>query len=91
MSEQNKLIKNDFMKSESDVDHPAHYHAETGIEVIEAIKAWSADDGLSFCLGNVIKYVARCQSKHDNALVDLRKAQWYINEALSILGDSSDD
>jgi hypothetical protein len=32
---------------------------------------------LGFCLGNVVKYVARAGHK-DNALEDLLKAQWYL-------------
>ena len=86
-----KPTENDFMKPKESVDHPDHYHADAGVEVIKAIRAWSDDNGLSFCLGNVIKYVARCQSKHESAVEDLKKARWYINEALSILGDDLDE
>lgn len=85
-------VENDFMKPKESVEHPAHYHAEAGVEVIEAIRAWSVDDGLSFCLGNVIKYVARCQAKHDTATEDLMKARWYLDYALNnILGVSADE
>lgn len=57
------------------VDHPAHYHAESGVEVITAIEAW----GLGFSLGNVVKYVARAGRKDPAAVLeDLRKAAWYL-------------
>lgn len=62
----------------SSVDHPSHYHAESGVEVIDAVEAW----GLGFCLGNVIKYVARSGHKGD-AREDLQKALWYLVRELS--------
>lgn len=60
------------------VDHPSHYHADSGIEVIDAIEAW----GLGFALGNSIKYIARAGHKH-NAKEDLQKALWYLTWELS--------
>jgi len=62
----------------SSVDHPKHYHSQSGIEVIDAIEAW----GLGFCLGNVIKYVARAGYK-DNQREDLQKALWYLMRELA--------
>lgn len=55
------------------VNHPAHYNVG-GIEVIDAIKAW----GLDFCLGNAVKYIARCEHK-GKTREDLAKAKWYID------------
>jgi hypothetical protein len=48
------------------------------VEVIDAVEAW----GLGFCLGNVIKYVARSGHKGD-AREDLQKALWYLVRELS--------
>lgn len=53
------------------VTTPAHYTAFPGVEVIDLTKH------LNFCLGNVVKYVARADLKGD-ALQDLRKAQQYL-------------
>lgn len=50
------------------IDHPSHYN-KGKIEVIDFIE----DQGLSFHLGNVIKYVARAGSKGDK-LEDLKKS-----------------
>ena len=50
------------------VEHPRHYTIG-GIEVIDAIEAWS----LGFHLGNVVKYVARAAHK-GSYVEDLRKA-----------------
>lgn len=67
----------------SAVEHPSHYHAESGYEVIDAVEAW----GLGFCLGNVIKYVARSGHK-GNAREDLQKALWYLIRELSKYDDT---
>ena len=57
------------------VHHPNHYHKESGIEVIDAIDAWSLD----FCLGNAVKYISRSGHKDgDKTEQDLQKAIWYI-------------
>ena len=59
------------------VNHPSHYN-KGKIEVIDFIE----DQGLSFHLGNVIKYVARAGSKGDK-LEDLKKAQWYLDRYIN--------
>jgi hypothetical protein len=65
------------------VDHPSHYTAG-GIETIDAIEAW----GLDFNLGNVVKYVSRAGKKDPAAeVVDLRKAAWYLQRAISARRD----
>ena len=58
------------------VDHPSHYNHGT-IEVIDAIEDWN----LNFCLGNAIKYIARCAYK-GNKKEDLEKAIWYLKREL---------
>lgn len=60
------------------VNHPPHYKSKGGIESIEVIESF----GLSFCLGNAIKYILRCEKK-GNKKQDLEKARWYINRELS--------
>ena len=59
------------------IDHPSHYNRGK-IEVIDFIE----DQGLSFHLGNVIKYIARAGSKGDK-LEDLKKAQWYLDRYIN--------
>ena len=56
----------------SNIEHPNHYN-NGNIEVIDAIQDWK----LNFNLGNVIKYIARCEHK-DNKIEDLKKAIYYI-------------
>lgn len=55
------------------VEHPPHY-LQYPIEVIEITER------LSFCLGNVVKYVLRCDMK--GGIEDLRKAQWYLDREI---------
>ena len=59
------------------VNHPSHYN-KGKIEVIDFIE----DQGLSFHLGNVIKYVTRAGAKGDK-LEDLKKAQWYLDRYIN--------
>ena len=61
------------------VDHPSHYHAESGLEVIDIIEAWQ----LNFNRGNALKYIARAGHKDPaREAEDLRKALWYIRREL---------
>jgi hypothetical protein len=61
------------------VNHPAHYKVG-GIETIDFIEA----KNLSYHLGNVVKYIARADSK-GNRKEDLLKAQWYLNREIAKL------
>ena len=64
------------------VNHPKHYKAKNGMEVIDVIEAFTAN--LEGCeathTGNVIKYI--CRWKEKNGLEDLKKAQWYLNRLI---------
>jgi transposase len=62
------------------VNSPSHYTAG-GIETYDFIVA----KGLSYELGNVVKYVSRADYK-GNKLQDLLKAQWYLNAAIRMAG-----
>ena len=59
--------------------NPPHYRASK-IEPIEVIEDW----GLGFCLGNVLKYLARHRHK-GTALEDLRKARWYLDRQIAAM------
>lgn len=60
------------MSDSNAINHPPHYTA-TAVEPIDVIEAWR----LGFCLGNVVKYIARAEHK-GSPLDDLRKAAWYL-------------
>ena len=59
------------------VNHPKHYTEHpSGIECIQITRH------MGFNLGNALKYVWRCDLKHD-AIEDLEKAIWYIKDELA--------
>ena len=61
------------------VNHPSHYKVG-GIETIDFIEAKELD----YHLGNVVKYISRADHK-DEKLENLKKAQWYLNRAVTNL------
>jgi hypothetical protein len=67
------------------VSHPPHYQSGTGLEVIDVIKAFTADlIGIEATdTGNIIKYI--CRWKHKNGLEDLKKARWYLDHLINIV------
>ncbi len=60
------------------VERPAHYTRFGGPEPIEIA------EHLSFCLGSVLKYIARAGHK-DDAIQDLKKARFYLNREIARL------
>ena len=64
------------------VNHPKHYKAKNGMEVIDVIEAFTANlKGYeAVYTGKVIKYI--CRWKEKNGLEDLKKAQWYLNRLI---------
>jgi len=60
------------------VSHPKHYGGKDNpYEAIKVIEAWD----LGFCLGNTVKYIARC-GKKDNEIQELEKALWYLKREI---------
>jgi hypothetical protein len=62
--------------------NPKHY-AELGeYSALHVSEKW----GLNYLLGTAIKYIQRAGKKPDTpAIVDLKKARWYIQRQLYIL------
>ena len=66
------------------VNNPSHY-TSGNIEVIDFIE----DKKLGFCLGNVVKYVARAGKKDPSKEIeDLKKAEWYLKRRIKELEES---
>lgn len=70
------------------VNHPKHYKAKNGMEVIDVIEAFTANlEGYEAThTGNVIKYI--CRWKEKNGLEDLKKAQWYLNRLIKNIDEN---
>ncbi len=57
------------------------YYCSNGVKVIDFIDAYH----LSFCLGNVVKYIARAGHKDgEDKLTALRKALYYLQHEIAI-------
>lgn len=67
------------------ISHPDHYQSETGLEVIEAIEAFTFDlKGIEAVdTGNIIKYA--CRWKKKNGIQDLEKIMWYTQHLIDHL------
>jgi hypothetical protein len=63
------------------VNEPPHYKTESGLEAIDVIEAFK----LNYHLGNVTKYILRA-GKKDDTLQDLKKARWYLEREIKMLG-----
>jgi hypothetical protein len=62
------------------VNHPTHYTAYQGLEVIDLTEQ------MNFNRGNAVKYLCRAGLKDpDNEIQDLEKAAWYINREIQRL------
>ena len=61
----------------SEVEHPAHYNAHpSGVECITVV------EHMSFNVGNAVKYLWRAGLKSDDAVQDLRKAEFYVRREI---------
>jgi len=68
------------------VEKPAHYR-QTDWESIEVIKnSMTRDEYQGYLRGNIMKYTMRYRYKNQ-AVEDLRKAKWYLEELLKEVND----
>lgn len=64
------------------INHPPHYTSGPRHTVCgETIEVIDLTEPLGFCLGNVVKYVLRCDRK-GAPLEDLAKARWYLDREI---------
>lgn len=70
----------EILENSDNVAHPSHYANgwSNGAEVIDLT------EHLSFCAGNVVKYVCRAGRKDpDKYVEDLEKARWYLDREIA--------
>lgn len=74
-----------YESKDKSVSHPPHYQSETGLEVIDVIKAFTANlKGIEATdTGNIIKYA--CRWKQKNGVQDLEKIMWYTQHLIDYL------
>ena len=71
-------------KKEDPVNNPPHYN-KGGIECIDGIQAMLTDEEfIGYLRGNSLKY--RWRFPYKNGIEDLKKADWYENKLLEVLG-----
>lgn len=72
------------------VNHPSHYQSESGLEVIDVIKAFTSNlTGVEATdTGNVLKYM--CRWKNKNGVEDLKKAKWYLEHLIDNVENRND-
>lgn len=67
------------------VNHPAHYGLGK-IECIDYIQDFlTTEEFIGYLRGNIAKYMHRWRYK--NGLEDLKKAQWYQNKLIEVVGN----
>lgn len=82
MFENADLAMRNEPKTNDAVNHPSHYTAYKGLEIIELTEQ------MNFNRGNAVKYIARAGLKNkDTEIEDLRKARWYIEREIRRLRD----
>lgn len=59
------------------VNQPPHYKFDNGVEVIDLTEQ------LNFNCGNAVKYLARAGRKTEDALEDLKKAEFYVKREIA--------
>lgn len=70
------------------ISHPAHYCAGREYEPVKVIQDW----GLSYCLGNVLKYIARAGRKDGcSRQEDLQKAMKYLEFEMQVEAKEIED
>jgi hypothetical protein len=74
-----KAIEERVAEITDKVNNPSHYN-QGGIEAIAYIKQQLDDGFISYCEGNVHKYIHRYRYK--NGVEDLKKARWYLDRMI---------
>lgn len=68
------------------VNHPPHYNAYKGLEIIDLAEQ------MNFNRGNAVKYIARAGLKDpETEIEDLKKAIWYLSREIKRMEGSDDE
>lgn len=64
-------------------------HYKHGIEPLDILRSWDAEQYRGFLRGNVLKYLARYP--HKNGVEDLEKAQVYLEKLIDFEREMASD
>lgn len=78
-----------MLSDDDPVNHPKHYTSLeafvrcTKCDTLNAVECIDVTRHMDFAIGNAVKYLWRYKNK--NGIQDLKKAAWYINDAIKQL------
>lgn len=85
-----RLPEDDYISEADPVNHPFHYVKQCSLECIDVMEAvFEYDAVFDFCVCNAFKYLWR--HKFKNGEEDIKKAEWYINKAETIMYNVGDE
>lgn len=85
-----RMPEDDYISEADPVNHPSHYEKQCSLECIDVMEAiFEYDAVFDFCVCNAFKYLWR--HKFKNGEEDIKKAEWYINKAETIMYDVGDE
>jgi hypothetical protein len=70
------------------VNNPPHYNKgkiETMDYIVDALGEWEA---VSYCQGNIIKYLSTRLFTKGDPLQDAKKARWYLDKMIELLEET---
>jgi hypothetical protein len=72
------MTKSKKQQNQTDeINHPNHYISHpSGVECIDIV------EHMPYNIGCAVAYLWRCDIKHDDPIVDMRKAIWYIEREI---------
>jgi hypothetical protein len=71
------------IKADSNMQIGGTHYTDMAIQPWEAMRAWmSEEEFIGYLKGNVIKYLARCESKGGSE--DLKKAMHYLDKLIEM-------
>lgn len=86
-----QIVKADGTPVFDPITKPAHYNSGPScVNCGETIECIVVTEPMSFCKGNVVKYLWRADHK-GSSLEDLRKARWYLEREINRLEELSKD
>lgn len=85
-----RMPEDDYISKNDPVNHPSHYEKRCSLECIDVMEAvFEYDAVFDFCVCNAFKYLWR--HKFKNGEEDIKKAEWYINKAETIMYNVGDE
>jgi len=77
---------NECVDRPEDTQVGGDHYVRLTVQPWDAIQAWIGVSGfVAYLRGNIIKYLCRCDKKHETCIEDLKKARHYLDKLISVL------